>query len=278
MNLIGKIFVGLIAFMSLVFLTFSVVLYASHKNWKANAATIEAKIKPAEDKKLQLADEKAALIKTITEEKDAYQRTVAALKTKADSLAVTGTQLEEKNSELESDIRARTVVLTANNETISELSTNIESLSSELAAAQQDRAEYLRKLAEAVSTMHENAAEIGDLQKKNADLEADFQKAKAVLDMNKLDAAPELYDTKPAFPIDATVEAVKLGPKPLVMITAGEDSGLKPKHTLEVYRESTYLGRIEVVTVEPGRAVCQVLPQFQQGEIKEGDRVCVEFK
>ena len=37
MNLVGKIFVSLIAIMSIIFFSLTLVLYAHHKNWKADS-------------------------------------------------------------------------------------------------------------------------------------------------------------------------------------------------------------------------------------------------
>src|SRR5487761_1523085 len=48
MNLLGKIFVVLILVMSLVFLGFSVAVYATHKNWKAVIFRPQTDVKPGE--------------------------------------------------------------------------------------------------------------------------------------------------------------------------------------------------------------------------------------
>lgn len=277
-NLISNLFVILIALMSITFLCFSVVLYASHKNWKETAQKEDDKIKPAMAKKQELVDQKDALARTIAEEKDAYQKTVAALKTKTDSLAADNTALANKNDELDSDLRERTKVIGENNTAISAYQKEIEQISSDLASAQEKRSEYLSELAKVVGELHEQATTIGDIEKRNKALQEDFDKAKSVLDMNNLTASPELYDRVPAKNITATVVAVKDGSPKLVLIDAGSDSGLKSKHLLEAYKGATYLGRVEVVTVDPHQAVCQILPQYQQGEIMEGDRVSAKFE
>jgi hypothetical protein len=49
MNLVGKIFVGIIALMSVVCLTLSVVSYASHHNWKEESAKLDEQILRAVD-------------------------------------------------------------------------------------------------------------------------------------------------------------------------------------------------------------------------------------
>ena len=48
MNLIGKIFVVMITVMSLVFMAFSVMVYATHKNWMATINRSQQEVKPGE--------------------------------------------------------------------------------------------------------------------------------------------------------------------------------------------------------------------------------------
>ena len=57
------------------------------------------------------------------------------------------------------------------------------------------------------------------------------------------------------------------------MISIGSDDGLSEHNKLDVRRGDSYLGKIEVVTVEPNRAVCKVLPEYRLGVMMEGDDV-----
>lgn len=277
-NNIVKVFVILIALSSLVFLTFSVILYTSHKNWKETAAKIEAKIKPLEDQRDKLTAEKEDLLRMIDIEKSAYLKTIAALKTQAQQLDRENKDLAEKNTSLESDIRRRTDVLTANNEQIKELQATISSLSSDLASAQQSRSKYLSDLAAVIGEMHEGATTLGEVQKTNVSLKDDLEKAITVLDMKGLDPTAALYGTTTPFVVKGKVVAVKNNADKLIIVDLGADEGLKPEHQLEVYREAVYLGKVQVVTTEPHESVCKILPQYKQGEIKEGDSVSSKIK
>ena len=46
---------------------------------------------------------------------------------------------------------------------------------------------------------------------------------------------------------------------------------------MEVYRKNTYVGRVEIVKVEPDRAVAKIIPEFRRGIIKKGDRVATKL-
>jgi len=61
----------------------------------------------------------------------------------------------------------------------------------------------------------------------------------------------------------------------LLTINVGSDAGLQTGHTLEVYRlkpEAKYLGRVKVVEVTAGEAVCQPLDKLAD-TIRPGDSV-----
>lgn len=273
MNLVGKIFVSLIAVMSIIFFSLTLVLYASHKNWKGVADEKNAEIKTLNDEKSELSRQKADLEETISREKAGYEKVSGALKTKADELETENGKLTEEKAALEAESQKRQEIITTNNATIREYQLNIETLMKDLATAQKNRADYLQSLVTTVNQMHELASVRGDLEEKNKELAVDFDKAKAVLDMKGLTATPELYDRTLPFPVSGIVQAVQEGPKGLIMVSLGSDDGLRPQHTLEVTRDNSYLGRIEVITVEPNRAVCRILPEYRQGTILEGDKV-----
>ena len=75
--------------------------------------------------------------------------------------------------------------------------------------------------------------------------------------------------------LDGYVTAVS--DKNLIEISIGSDDGLRAHHFMEVYRKNTYVGRVEIVMVEPDRAVAKIIPEFRRGIIKKGDRVATKL-
>lgn len=73
-----------------------------------------------------------------------------------------------------------------------------------------------------------------------------------------------------SLPVDGVVLVVR---KDLVEISIGSDDGLRKGHRLDVYRESTYLGRVAVRRTAPDRAVAEIIPAFHKGQIRKGDVV-----
>ena len=75
----------------------------------------------------------------------------------------------------------------------------------------------------------------------------------------------------------AWVIVTKVGEKVLIEVSIGSDDGLRKGHTLEVFRNQSYLGRVVVKSLQPDRAVCEIIPEYRKGIIKRGDRVATRI-
>ena len=74
--------------------------------------------------------------------------------------------------------------------------------------------------------------------------------------------------------VDGLVSQVKqTAGAQLVEVTIGADDGLKQGNTVEVYRGSRYLGRIEILKTSPDRAVGRVDRAIPAGT-DSGGRPC----
>lgn len=273
MNLVGKIFVGVIALMSVVCLTLSVVSYASHHNWKEKSVELSKQLDDAQKQQQLLLSQKSDLESRISSEKQSYLASVEALTTKVNNLEQNNQLLLQKNDELQADLDNRLAIIETNNVQIGDLRQQLSVASDDLANAQQLRATYLQDLARTMEKLHELSATNGDLNEKNADLVQLYDEALTVLNQNGLSSDPADYGDLPQFAVQGTVEVVREGNDGLLMISIGSDDGLTEHNKLNVRRGDSYLGKIEVVTLEPNRAVCKVLPEYRQGVIMEGDDV-----
>ncbi len=277
MNLVGKIFVGIIAFMSVVCLTLSVVSYASHRNWKEQAAQYKEQIDALNQEKSALTAAKEELAVKLKAETNEYVGMVAALKTMSDGLEAEIQKIEAENKTLADEMATYVNAFNTNNSMINDARLNIETLTGQLADAQKSRAAYLYDLAQTMTKLHNFAVENGELQAQNSDLTDALDRSLVVLNQHGLAPNPEQYGDLPQFAVKGTIETVKQGAEGLLMITIGSDDGLNPGNKLDVSRGDSYLGKIEVVTVEPNRAVCKVLPEYRQGTMMEGDNVSSQF-
>ncbi len=273
MNLVGKIFVGIIALMSVVCLTVSAVSYASHHNWKEKTAELKKQLDDAKQQQQTLTSQKTELESKISSEQQIYTASIAALESKIETLESSNKTLNDKNVALQKDLDQRLAVIQANNTHINDLRQTLSSTSIDLAKAQQLRANYLQDLEQTMEKLHELSAKFGDLSEKNDDLQAEYDKALEILNQNGLSSDPKDYGDLPKFAAQGKIEVVREGNDGLLMINIGSDDGLSEHNKLDVRRGDSYLGKIEVVTTEPNRAICKVLPEYRQGVMKEGDNV-----
>ena len=62
-------------------------------------------------------------------------------------------------------------------------------------------------------------------------------------------------------------------PSQLVLVSIGYDEGLRKGHFLEVTRNGRYMGKLKVRNTEPDRSVAEILEDYSEGILQEGDRV-----
>jgi hypothetical protein len=120
---------------------------------------------------------------------------------------------------------------------------------------------------------------LGALKATNVTLVQDVQKYRKIFDV--LGIKPDDVG-RLAPPLECHVQGVSDVGTGLIEITVGADEGLLQGHQLDVFRMNdsgpTYLGKVEVVTTEPHKAVCKILPEFQKGTIQKGDNVTNRIK
>ena len=62
-------------------------------------------------------------------------------------------------------------------------------------------------------------------------------------------------------------------PSQLVLVSIGYDEGLRQGHFLEVTRRGRYVGKLKVRNTQPDRSVAEILEDYSEGILQEGDRV-----
>ena len=123
--------------------------------------------------------------------------------------------------------------------------------------------------------------ELNGLKSKRIDLESEIKNLRdqATLYQAMADtrgaalAAAGLKDPDDVPPSDLKGVVLAVGSDSSVEISVGRDDGLRQGHQLDVFRNGSYLGRIEIRTIADDKAVGKVLPSFRKGFIQAGDRV-----
>ena len=277
MTLVGKIFTVLIFVMSIVFMSFAVMTFATHKNWKEYVTNPTTGL----EKQLALAKQaKADADAQITRLKE-DQRNEQAARTAAIGV------LTARAVRLEADLSAKTAELDTTSANMTTVSATAKAAQERLAVLEDEVSKIradLRKTEEdldgqvlAVVKLTDDlnqAITLRDQEKeKNTQAVLQIAQMKMVMDANNLKIDSLVSHIPPK--VEGVV--LEVSDKDLIEISIGKDDGLKEGHTLEVYRGNTYIGRITIRRTAPDRAVGQIIKELQRGQIKRGDRVSTKL-
>lgn len=286
MNLVGKILTVLVVVAALVFASLTVAVYATHKNWRDVVMNTEAapgkdlglqlRLKQEQDKNAALKDAQAKLAQELDGEKVAKRNELTKLEQKVKELADERERLEKEKAALDEAQRNAVAAMQASQQSLGGLRKEIEGLRDEVRAVRKDRDDQFKQVVKKTDDLHQAVNEAKRLRDRTEVLAKDLGRAQSLLQKNGLDME---RDGKP-FPVEGLVTAVHGAD--LIEISIGADDGLSRGNHLEVFRidgnNSTYLGRAEIVRVEPDRAVGRIDPKYRRGMIQKDDRVATKIE
>jgi len=273
MTLVGKILTVLILIMSIAFMMIAVTVFATHRSWRDKALDHKAEIEKLRDTNDRLRAEASRADDRLAIEQAARRFALAALQSRqealAQQLASQYDQLTKKQAE--NDIITET--LSQNTLILDNLGKEVSGLRNEIRLAQQDRDEKFGVVVALTDTISGLQGSVSTLEETEVQLRDQLSRRKLVMD------AYELTEYTPVVDIPPRVDGIvtKVGETTLIEVSIGSDDGLRAGHTLEVFRNNAYLGRVEVTQLEPDRAVCRIIPAYRKGIIKRGDRVATKL-
>ena len=275
MNLVGKIFIVLIFVLSIIFMAFAVAVYAAHTNWRDLVKDpdngLETQLKNEKVARDQLADTLAEKQKELGAETVAKQKQLALLETQKEVLTRERDRLNKEIAEERSEARDAIAALAAAHANLKTILDEVAELDQTLLDTGKQRDTALAGIVAKTDIANSLAMEKQTLQKQAAAASEQLANALEVLRKFNLKAEPARYQDTPTKGVTGRVEAVLAGG--FVQIGLGEDDGLLVGHRLDVYRNSVYLGKVEVFRTRPDQAVCKVLPEFRKGNIQVNDNV-----
>ena len=272
MRLIGQMLTLLIFVMSIVFMAFAVMVFATHKTWKEEITSpngYQAQVQ-------RLRTENDNLKKEIGEKNGQYAAEQAARAFALGALQSKLSQVEQQNqqqnallAQLQSESTAKTAMLatTAQNE-------------SKLQAEVELQRELITKTREEADTLFLSVVKLTDdinqakgleriLSERNESMLTQYAALKLVADKKGITPFTLVEEIPP--PVDAVVTAI--GEKDLIEISIGSDDGVHSGHAMEAFRGTTYLGRVVILKTQPNKSIAKILPELRKAPIKKGDRV-----
>jgi hypothetical protein len=282
MNLTGKIFTVLIFVFSIVFMTFAMMVFATHRNWKefADNATagpnrplgLKQQLEALQAKKKEADDLIQKMRNDLAQEQAARRHALAALQVRATK---SEQELAAKQQELDA-LSAQHTAAAQTAKTAQERLTTLEASNQatreELRSAQQERDKSFLAVVDLTDKLNQAESVKQILDERNKEAAFQISQMKMVLDANGL--RPDALVSHIPPKVEGVVDRIG---KDLIEISIGADDGLKVGHSLDVYRDNFYIGRIVIKSTDPDRAVGQSIRELQKGQIRKGDRVTTKF-
>jgi hypothetical protein len=280
MNLLGKVFVVLILVMSVVFMTLAMAMYATHKNWREIVedpqSGLRAQLQRSQAEYDQLKTQYNRRESELTGELEASVQQVRKLETERVALVDRNTGIQSELDQLKQDQRDATAAVAATQQNNEKLAEEVTGLRQDIRTNQQLRDQAFNTTLQATEDLHQSKGQLDSAQERNRQLTSQVSGMTHVMRESGIDPNTSPDAVKPR--VDGFVSQVKrVAGAQLIEVTIGSDDGLKPGHTVEVFRDSKYLGRIEILKTSPDKAVGRVDRRFQQGQIQEGDRVATQL-
>jgi hypothetical protein len=284
MNLVGKIFVVLILIASTVFMTMGMMVYATHQNWQEavmgkngkgdEPASYHAQLDNGYKEQAKLLGDNNNLRAQIIATNAAHLQALTKTENERDVLAKRATDLGEevKKEAVRLDETAKGLQVSQQN--LTDLRKENVNLRDDIRNANKQTDDQLKLATQAEDKLNIANGQLADLKKRNEQLAGDFAKANVLLrgmGMTYLDPP----NKQPPM-IRGQITAIDKDDR--VEISLGSDDGLREGHTLEIYRGSKYLGRMQVLEAQPHRAIGMILKDFKQEAIRAGDEVATRLK
>ncbi|HUY90875.1 MAG TPA: hypothetical protein VMV10_19220 [Pirellulales bacterium] len=289
MNLLGKIFVVLITVMSIVFMAFSVMVYATHKNWVAVVNRSQQEVKPGEplglkfqlqEAKLKADDLQAQLNKLKTEvdsETAARRAQLAKLQSELTDVSKERDQLVIKEAALTQENRQALEATQQAQKMLDAKIAEIDTLREQMSKAYSDRDARFDDLVKLTDEYNQAVNERERLKANSLQLASNLAQYKTAADRKGVDLDEPVDHIPPK--LDGIVLASRSDG--LVEMSLGADDGLRAGQRAFVYRNhggsSKFLGVVEVVKTTPDKSVGKVLPEFKKGPIEREDRVATRL-
>jgi hypothetical protein len=277
MNFLGKVFVMLIVVMSLIFLGLSMAVYSTHKNWKEKTQALNTELETARTENEQLKTAHNLKVQELDREKTAAEQQIAKLETERSSLVATNAQIQKQLDVLEQNQRGQLAAVASTQDLNQKLTAEVTGLRTQVRTEEQARDDAFTKALNATEQLHQSRNKYESAEERSRQLTAQNASMRMMMKENGMNP-----DTPPGAivpTVNGVVSQVRRNAgAQLVEFTIGADDGLKAGNTVEVYRGTKYLGRLDIIQTSPDKSVGRVDRRYLQGQIQEGDRVATRLK
>ncbi|MGQ0636888.1 MAG: hypothetical protein ACT4QC_19950 [Planctomycetaceae bacterium] len=290
MHFVGKILVVLQLVLSLVFLAFAGVVYTAHVKWRDEAQKQKEMVASLQKKLGDKTSEAETIDRTLRGKENAATERANIAEAAQRDLVKEVARLKAENGELQVERKTATqqssVALSESSARWDEAN-NVRELNRDLTVK---RDKELGERIRMEDELRSKEQELVQAETKNRQLIARIGQYQQALQQAGINDDISQLATKgtPPPPVDGEILEIKpareKGSSELVEVSLGSDDGLKKGHEMTVWRpgvnsaqKARYLARIEIVRVDPQRAVGRVLEESRNGRIQRGDNVTTKL-
>lgn len=276
MNLLGKSLVVALFFMSVLFMGLAMTVYSTHRNWKDQADQARSQVAAERTKFDQLQRKSNALESQLRAEAEAAKQQVRKLETEAARLAEDNQSIKQRLDELSANQAKYVASVNATQENNNQLANEVNQLRDSISENIQAKDAAFDTALAATEALQSLRNDLETAVEYNRTLVEDTGRMTRLMESEGLNPNASADGVTPR--VDGFVSRTqRRSGVMLVEISIGGDDGLRVGDTVEVFRNSKYKGRLEILKTAPDRSVGRVDNRFQQGPILEGDRVATRL-
>lgn len=274
MNLLGKICVVLILVASLVFMTLSMAVYATHTNWYL-AVNRPGGLQDQLDEQIaennRLKDRYNDLQSRLEAETAQLAQQLIKAETARASLEEENIQIDQQLGNLQTQLRTANATVSATQDQNNRLSDRVDTLQQGIREEQTKRDQLFQMAKDATLELQQKLGVLNNLQERLSQILPQLARLRGLATSMRIN--PDLpVDFVPD--VDGVIRVVRQeGAQKLIEVSIGSHDGLQRGTELLIYRGGRYLGKAEVKETWPDEAVCEVIPGSVEGNIQAGDRV-----
>ena len=273
MTLLGKSFSVVILILSLTFMVLALAVNASHRNWRdvvLGPTGLKVQIEDMTRINEQLRDSETRTREELAREQAARRTALGSLQTQLDQLRAQLASSVQEANDFNSQITQMTETDKSRAQELERLTAETTELRTQIRTEQQDRDKLFAETLVLTDQMNKLRGFKQMLEERNEQLMAQVTRFEEVLTSKGIDPNEPLDGAPPER--NGNILVINR-PKHLVEVSIGFDDGLRKGHFLEVTRKGRYVGKLRVRNTEPNRAVAEILKDYSEGLILEGDRV-----
>jgi predicted nucleic acid-binding Zn-ribbon protein len=274
MTRLGQIFTLLLTLLSVAFFVASVAVNAAHKDLRKQVADFQTRQKQL-DTSIDELKKAAEISRTqLAQEQVARRVSLAALQTQLDTEREKNQQANTQLNDLNSKNTLATQSLAQTLAELKRITSENDILKQEIDKIVTDRNAQRRTVIGLTDQLNGLLSKRTDLQSEIDTLRDQATRFQALADIRgtALKAAG-VADPDDVPPTDLKGVVLAVGGDQSVEVSIGRDDGIREGHKLDIYRNGSYLGRIEIRTVIDDKAVGKIIPAFRKGFIQAGDKV-----